>query len=145
MRDDEAFLRAVIDNPDDDLPRLVYADWLDEHGDHDRAEFIRLQCEMAEMARRTMTHQQYKKLSVRSDELLAVHRQHWVGALANFVENAEFNRGFVYMVSLSAAAFLAHAEQIWRLAPVEFLSLIDTWEEVEQVAASPWLGRLRTL
>jgi uncharacterized protein (TIGR02996 family) len=40
-------LAAVLDSPSDDAPRLVYADWLDEHGQADRAEFIRLQCEMA--------------------------------------------------------------------------------------------------
>lgn len=27
--------------PNDDLPRLIYADWLDEHGEPERAEFIR--------------------------------------------------------------------------------------------------------
>jgi uncharacterized protein (TIGR02996 family) len=30
--------------PDDDAPRLVLADWLDDHGDGARAEFLRLQC-----------------------------------------------------------------------------------------------------
>ena len=35
---------AVIANVDDDTPRLVYADWLDENGDPDRASFIRTQC-----------------------------------------------------------------------------------------------------
>jgi uncharacterized protein (TIGR02996 family) len=30
-----AFLRDIIDNPEDDTPRLVFADWLDEHGDAD--------------------------------------------------------------------------------------------------------------
>jgi uncharacterized protein (TIGR02996 family) len=47
MTHDEAFLQAMIETPDDDTPRLVYADWLDEHGDPDRAEFIRIQCELA--------------------------------------------------------------------------------------------------
>jgi uncharacterized protein (TIGR02996 family) len=42
----EAFLRAIFDTPDDDTPRLVYADFLQENGDEDRAEFIRVQCEM---------------------------------------------------------------------------------------------------
>jgi uncharacterized protein (TIGR02996 family) len=37
----EPFLRAICAAPDDDAPRLVYADWLDEHGHPDRAEFIR--------------------------------------------------------------------------------------------------------
>jgi uncharacterized protein (TIGR02996 family) len=43
----EPFLRAVCEAPDDDAPRLVYADWLDETGDPDRAEFIRLQIRLA--------------------------------------------------------------------------------------------------
>jgi len=33
VTDDEAFLRAIVDAPGDDAPRLVYADWLDERGD----------------------------------------------------------------------------------------------------------------
>lgn len=44
-----AFLAAITETPDDDTPRLVYADWLEEHGQSDRAEFIRVQCELAKM------------------------------------------------------------------------------------------------
>lgn len=40
----EAFLRAIFDAPDDDTPRLVYADFLQENGDEARARFIRWQC-----------------------------------------------------------------------------------------------------
>ncbi len=56
--DELALLRGVEAAPDDDLPRLVYADWLDEHGRHVRAEFIRVQCELASIERRLprMTH-----------------------------------------------------------------------------------------
>jgi uncharacterized protein (TIGR02996 family) len=35
---------AVIADVEDDAPRLVYSDWLEEHGDAIRAEFIRVQC-----------------------------------------------------------------------------------------------------
>src|SRR6185369_6554512 len=38
-----ALLDAVLANPADDLPRLVYADALEEAGDGERAEFIRRQ------------------------------------------------------------------------------------------------------
>ena len=38
---DECFLAAIIADPDADLPRLAYADWLEEDGQQDRAEFIR--------------------------------------------------------------------------------------------------------
>jgi uncharacterized protein (TIGR02996 family) len=47
-RDD--LLRAVLAEPDDDAPRLVLADWLEEYGDdadRARAAFIRVQCELA--------------------------------------------------------------------------------------------------
>jgi uncharacterized protein (TIGR02996 family) len=40
MSHEAAFLQAILDSPDDDTPRLVYADWLDEHGQTERAEFL---------------------------------------------------------------------------------------------------------
>lgn len=42
MTEREALLAAVCADPDDDLPRLVYADWCDDHGEPDRAVLIRL-------------------------------------------------------------------------------------------------------
>ena len=42
MGDEPDFLRAIRENPADDAPRLVYADWLDENGRPERAEFIRV-------------------------------------------------------------------------------------------------------
>jgi uncharacterized protein (TIGR02996 family) len=39
-----ALLRAAREQLDDDSPRLILADWLEEHGDAQRAEFLRLQC-----------------------------------------------------------------------------------------------------
>ncbi len=41
-------LKAVLKTPDDDSPRLIYADWLDENGQSERAEFIRIGCRIAE-------------------------------------------------------------------------------------------------
>ena len=37
MNHHDAFLRAIVGRPADDAPRLVYADWLDEHGDLNHA------------------------------------------------------------------------------------------------------------
>ena len=42
-----AFLAAIAANPDDDTPRLIFADWLEEHGEPERAEFVRVQVELA--------------------------------------------------------------------------------------------------
>lgn len=44
MTDDEAaFLRTICEYPDDDRVRLIFADWLEENGRPERAEFIRIQ------------------------------------------------------------------------------------------------------
>ena len=43
MTHEEAFLEAIREAPDDDGPRLIFADWLEERGDP-RGEFIRVQC-----------------------------------------------------------------------------------------------------
>jgi uncharacterized protein (TIGR02996 family) len=43
------FLRAIAEQPDDDTSRLVFADWLEEHEQAARAEFIRLQIELSRM------------------------------------------------------------------------------------------------
>jgi uncharacterized protein (TIGR02996 family) len=49
MDEEAALLRAIVANPADDIPRLVYADWLDENDRHDRAAFIRMQVERAQL------------------------------------------------------------------------------------------------
>jgi uncharacterized protein (TIGR02996 family) len=46
MSEEEGFLRQLLDHPDDDTTRLIYADWLEEHGDR-RAEYLRLEVELA--------------------------------------------------------------------------------------------------
>lgn len=53
MNVESAFLQAIREAPDDDAPRLVYADWLTDHGDdlgRARAELIRVQCQLARLA-----------------------------------------------------------------------------------------------
>jgi uncharacterized protein (TIGR02996 family) len=44
---DAALLAAIVAEPDDDTPRLVYADWLDENDRPDEAAFLRVQCARA--------------------------------------------------------------------------------------------------
>ncbi len=49
MIDEQALLSTINADPDDDRPRLVYADWLEEHGQRDRGRLIRVQIELAHM------------------------------------------------------------------------------------------------
>ena len=74
MGDREALLAAVVADPDADLPRLVYADWCDDHGEPERAEFIRVQCELARDATDL-------GLAEREGELSNRFADHWRGQL----------------------------------------------------------------
>jgi uncharacterized protein (TIGR02996 family) len=38
MNERDAFLKALSDNEDDTPTRMVYADWLDDHGEHEEAD-----------------------------------------------------------------------------------------------------------
>lgn len=51
MSDRRALLATIWERPNDDAARLVYADWLDEHGDAPRAEFARVQVEAARLSK----------------------------------------------------------------------------------------------
>jgi uncharacterized protein (TIGR02996 family) len=50
MNDNDAFLRAIREDPNDPARRLVYADWLEEQGDP-KGEYLRLGCRLAELRR----------------------------------------------------------------------------------------------
>jgi uncharacterized protein (TIGR02996 family) len=71
---DDAFLEAIRDEPDGDVHRLVYADWLEEQGDPARAEFIRLQCQLAQMPPDAPRRQELMR---RQEELLSAHGGRW--------------------------------------------------------------------
>ena len=43
----DGFLAAILAEPDDDAHRLIFADWLEDAGQTERAEFVRLQCRLA--------------------------------------------------------------------------------------------------
>src|SRR5262245_57708734 len=97
----DAFLRAIIDRPDDDLPRLVYADYLDEVGDPARAEFIRVQCELAGLPE---DDPRRPALEDREHELLDEHEPEWLGDYGRIAHEWEFRRGFLEGVAATVSA-----------------------------------------
>ena len=102
MTYDDAFLQAILENPDDDTPRLIYADWLEERGDP-RGEFIRVQCHLAAMSaddERRARLEQYER------ELLARHQDRWLGELQPFLRGWTFRRGFLDSITVPAAIYL---------------------------------------
>ncbi|QEG31909.1 Internalin-A precursor [Gemmata obscuriglobus] len=92
MSEEDALLAAIHANPDDDDPRLAYADWLDEHDRPERAEFIRAQVEWSRLR-----SDEAGRLKNRTDELLATNFQRWtaeIGPLDPEKVQLRFERGF---------------------------------------------------
>ena len=107
------FLQNILASPDDDLPRLQYADWLEGSGDP-LGEFIRLQCLLTQDPVRE-PHLVYER---RTQALLARFKADWSEALAGRVEWCSFRRGFVEEISLTDRQLIKHAKDLFRLAPV---------------------------
>src|SRR5204862_8352110 len=79
MPPDNPFLAALLAQPDDDTFRLAMADWFIENDQPARAEFIRVQVELAagvaDPARR-------REREFRQRRLLIAHKAAWVKPLA---------------------------------------------------------------
>jgi uncharacterized protein (TIGR02996 family) len=124
MTADDAFLQAILENPDDDVPRLVYADWLEEHDQPGRAALIRLQCRRARMPVRPWGLEE-DALSLRIETLRQQHSQEWRQRLDHSPPqqiSPDFCRGFVEGVEAAgpwaADWFLSHAGLALEAAPL---------------------------
>lgn len=107
MSDGELLLAAILAQPDEDTPRLAYADWLEETGDEAdqrRADLIRVQVEHA--AERL--------------ELPWAHPE--IDGVTGTVR-----RGFVEEIELTEEQFLAHAAELFRQHPVTIVFLADKY------------------
>lgn len=125
----DSFLEDIIANPEDNAPRLIYADWLEDHGDPDRAEFIRGQIAMEgplpTAARDTLV--------ARGNELLEHHGTKWANSIHGLVKDYTFRRGFVAEVAVSSDQFLDHATKLAPLAPIQAIHLEASAEDLERL------------
>ncbi len=141
MLPEEAFLRAILADPDDDAPRLIYADWLDERGDAARAEFIRVQCAVAALK---ADDPRRPALEARELDLVTAHGPAWAAPLRGLVKEWDFARGFVERVTCDGTTFLDRADELFRMAPVRRLKF--RWHpDLQQLARCPYLARLQAL
>ncbi len=88
-----ALLQACKDQPDDDTPRLILADWLEEHGDP-RGTFVRIQCLTAHLPE---ADPRRRDLLCQARALRTAHQASWLGPLAPLVGLCSFQRGLVQL------------------------------------------------
>jgi uncharacterized protein (TIGR02996 family) len=145
MTDCPELLAAVLSAPDEDAPRLVYADWCDENGQPGRAEFIRLQVEIAakfndwvclshDEPRRTNGHSYAScghcppcVLRDRLGRLTSENLRDWAAGygMDHRRNYYWFQRGFLNRASVRATDWLAIGKQLVTVAPLELVHLSD--------------------
>lgn len=166
-------LAAARDDPDDEGPRLVLADWLDERGDP-RGEFVRLQVRRARLDVNDPSRESVEHCEA---ALLSQHGDDWLGPLRGMDCDPHFTGGLVFLYLCAsdlvdlpdevigsevfawvagiglcleeeraeavAAAFLAPA----LVGVPELLLLAEAVDDyrLQLLAASPVLGNLRRL
>jgi uncharacterized protein (TIGR02996 family) len=131
----DALMAAVCGDPDDDTLRMVYADWLEEHGDADRAEFIRLQCSLI-------------RDTPRERELWHRYGSRWAAEMPVIpgIRWSGFVRGFPQVSVGSGATLTKVATAAWAASPVEQVTLtVLSLNSARMFAGSPYLTRVRHL
>ena len=131
----DSLLRAVLTDPADDLPRLVYADWLEERnkpGDAERAEFIRVGVEWAKMPpiendrRKMPPHavvQRRLALETRYRSLLRNHWREWFGPVTFCTPT--YGRGFANEAHCTLAEWEQQGQSLCAAHPIEQVTLTD--------------------
>ncbi|MBM3978794.1 MAG: TIGR02996 domain-containing protein [Planctomycetes bacterium] len=146
--DEAAFLHAIAAAPDDDTPRLVFADWLDERGSDDdraRAALIRAQCRIEVLP---AGNKERKQLEREAKALLRAHERGWTAELraAKLGTGWTFRRGFLDGGSMSPTKFVERGDELFRLAPtLRALRFPNAANEVTELAGSPFLARLASV
>jgi uncharacterized protein (TIGR02996 family) len=143
---DTAFRRTILAHPEDDAPRLVYADWLDEQGDAERAEFIRLQVRFSRMPlgdpdRPTLESRianlQQPLFQKWVDELPDLPGVHWEMPERGFISTARFE---------SPDAFFEFAREVFAAAPIQEVWLHQfSFIDAGKLAQSVYLNKVRVL
>jgi uncharacterized protein (TIGR02996 family) len=144
MTPDNPLLKAVIAQPDDDTLRLAVADWFDESDQPARAEFIRVQ---VELARGVADRERRNHLEVLQRDLLIANEAEWVKPLADVLRCRAgqwggwvFRRGFVEYFRLRGDDFVYLGHRLACLTPVRELNFDGgVCGQLEILCQQPWL------
>jgi uncharacterized protein (TIGR02996 family) len=137
----EGFLHALRDDPDDDASRLIYADWLDDHGDCERADFIRLQVRLSQIK---PGDPERPALAALSQEAVKAETERWLGARPSFLKAWSFRGGLLDRLVLDASATMADLVPLLEAHPVREV-VLGAPGILRPLACSPALSLIRSL
>jgi uncharacterized protein (TIGR02996 family) len=118
--DGDALRQAILAQPDDDIARLVYADWLDENGQASRAAFIRAQI----TAEQAEPHSpDARKHCATAQKLYDENWRGWTKYPGQCVLGWEFRRGFAEHAEVNVASFPREATALFAAEPIRSLKM----------------------
>ncbi len=146
-QDKSGFWKSICADPDDDVPRLVFADYLDEHGQPERAELIRAQCDLETLP---LSDPRRLDLEMTARRLLHEHYEEWVEELPKWVnrQTVTFRRGFPYGIRVTSSAYHRHCSAMAKRTVIQQLALRDRFWHAgahERIETVGQLERLRVL
>jgi uncharacterized protein (TIGR02996 family) len=162
MTQERDLLRAISRDPEDCVVRLVYADWLSDHGHEDRAELVRAQVRLA-ATRHVRTPQDEERiwahdwsdpadtperraLASRCRELLDAHEAAWLAPLGGLLRGEHYwSRGFVEGLQTDAAALVRYGGELFDACPIQRLIFAAQEGAVEALASLPAENALAAL
>jgi uncharacterized protein (TIGR02996 family) len=144
-----ALLHAIAEEPHDQGLRLILADWLDDHGEHARAEFIRAQVRLPGLPD---WHPEQVGLEERVRRLLAENAERWLAGLpviegVCWAEADNFAGGLLERLHVRWGTLQREGERLFAAVDLRSLVVAEVREESEvaALAAQPWLARLASL
>jgi len=148
VSEQDALLEAIFATPVEDTPRLVYADWLDEHGEGVYAEFIRLQIARSQIAIKTPERDQ---LLTQETAVWRRLKRKWADLLpAHDMRKELFTRGFIKgstegVAVVSPEIFLAYSARWWPRLPIRMLFMGTESQFPDEMLECEYLRRLTLL
>ena len=115
MTPEHTFLYSIEEEPDQDGLRLIFADWLEDNGQPERAEFLRIQVALAGL---DLADPRRAELTARERSLLTQHQTTWLGSVwSERLANVRFRRGFVHEVTIHPRSFHETTDDFFRRFP----------------------------
>jgi uncharacterized protein (TIGR02996 family) len=137
---DAAFIADIRTNSEDDTPRLIYADWLEDQGDP-RGLFIRLDIECL-----TERDPLRMRMLLRDRKRLLQRYERWWSPADKVVAIGGFSRGFLEAVTMTPEQVIAHGEEVFAREPIDELRMdLSLQSRLLPLAQAPSLQSIRRL
>ncbi len=146
MTEHPGLLADILENPGDDTPRLVYADWLEDHGQDAAGRFIRrqIQNDGAPLVPLSWIGDTVRAM-IPSRTLAGMHGRAIIrpAVYEDGSPQVEYRRGFIHTVRCPLAAWEQHGPSLVARHPIQRVEATDAAGESHARANQncPWSVR----